>query len=358
MSDFDKLKKEIQDGIEGKNSGIPMGFRRLNAHISIRKAMYYLVGGFTGSGKTALVDDAFVLNPLDYLIAHPESERDMEIIYFSMERRKNFKLAKWISRSIFRNTGQIIPIDRMFGWVEDRKHYLTLDEHDLFLQHEEYINHLLSKIKFKEGPINPTGIKKYIDNYAKKNGILDEADKFDPKYEAYNPNKIVLIISDTIQLTKAEEGYSKGKAAIDYSSGHKQRFRDLYGYSIVDVSQFNRSIANPMRIKNGDVEPQLEDFKETSETQENADVVLSLFDPWRYKVDDPSGYNLNKLRNEEGHKKYRNLKILKNSYGSEDIRIGVAFQPQVGFFKEMKKLKEMTETDYSSIVDNSYFLDQ
>ena len=35
--------------------------------------------------------------------------------------------------------------------------------------------------------------------------------------------------------------------------------RDFYGYSPVVVSQFNRDISNPIRIKNGDVEPQLED---------------------------------------------------------------------------------------------------
>src|ERR1044072_5030842 len=103
MSDFDNLSREIQDGMDGKNAGIPMGFTRLNRHISIRRAMYYLIGGYTGSGKTALVDDAFVLNPLDYLLKKKPPNQDMRIIYFSMERRKNFKLAKWICRSIFLN---------------------------------------------------------------------------------------------------------------------------------------------------------------------------------------------------------------------------------------------------------------
>jgi hypothetical protein len=40
----------------------------------------------------------------------------------------------------------------------------------------------------------------------------------------------------------------------------------LWFYTSV-VSQFNRSIANPMRIKAGDVEPQLEDFSDSSSTQ-------------------------------------------------------------------------------------------
>lgn len=97
-------------------------------------------------------------------------------------------------------------------------------------------------------------------------------------------------------------------------------------------------------------------FKDTGATQENADVVLSLFDPFRYKVDDPSGYILEKLRDSEGRKKYRSLKILKNSYGRDDVRIGLAFQPIVGTFKEMPRRIEMTDELYSSILDDTFFL--
>lgn len=48
MSNFDPFIQEVIDGVEGKNSGIPMGFNRLNKHVSIRKATYYLIGGYTG----------------------------------------------------------------------------------------------------------------------------------------------------------------------------------------------------------------------------------------------------------------------------------------------------------------------
>lgn len=257
MNHFEELAKEVNDGILGKNSGIPMGFQRLNNHISLRRATYYILGGFTGSGKTSLLDDAFVLNPLDYLITK-KSDIDMEIIYFSMERRKNFKLAKWICRKIFLDTGVVIPVNKMMGWVE-KKDRLSKDEHDLFLEREEYIYALMNKIRIIEGPQNPTGIRKYVDDYAAKNGELDTSDKWNPKYYPKDPNKIVEIISDHVGLTKLEKELNTKKAAIDKSSEDKQKFRDLYGYSPIDVSQFNRDISNPSRLKNGDVEPMLED---------------------------------------------------------------------------------------------------
>jgi replicative DNA helicase len=132
--------------------------------------------------------------------------------------------------------------------------------------------------------------------------------------------------------------------------------RDFFGYTPVVVSQFNRDISNIMRIKNGDVEPQLDDFKDSATTQEDADVVLALFDPMRYKVDDPSGYKLEKLKDEYGAKYFRSLRIIKNSYGEDDIRIGLGFLGQVGMFKELNRMKDMTDSDYESVVNKSWFL--
>jgi replicative DNA helicase len=132
--------------------------------------------------------------------------------------------------------------------------------------------------------------------------------------------------------------------------------RDFYGYSPVVVSQFNRSISNPTRLKNGDVEPQLEDFSDSSSTQNDADVVMALFDPMRYKVADPSGYDLDKLKDEYGAKYFRSVRLIKNSYGSDDLRIGLAFLGELGLFKELPRKKDITDSDYESITNKSFFL--
>lgn len=99
-------------------------------------------------------------------------------------------------------------------------------------------------------------------------------------------------------------------------------------------------------------------FKESSVPQEDADVVLALFDPMRYKVADPSGYNLDKLRDEFGAKYFRSMRLIKNSYGSDDIRIGLAFMGEVGTFRELPKLKDMTESVYENVLNKSFFLQE
>ena len=97
-------------------------------------------------------------------------------------------------------------------------------------------------------------------------------------------------------------------------------------------------------------------FSDSSSTQNDADVVLALFDPMRYKVADTSGYDLDKLKDDYGAKYFRSLRLLKNSYGEDDIRIGLGFMGQLGIFKELPKKKDITDTDYQSIINKTYFL--
>ena len=78
----------------------------------------------------------------------------------------------------------------------------------------------------------------------------------------------------------------------------------------------------------------------------------------RYKVTDPSGYDLNKLRDEFGAKYFRSLRLIKNSYGEDDVRIGLGFLGQVGMFKELPKVKYMNENVYSDITSKAFFLNK
>ena len=350
---FEDLREEVKKGREGRNGGIPMGFNRLNYFIGIRRKMYYLIGGLTGSGKTSFVDDAFVLNPVDWYIAQKgKSNIKLKIIYRSMERSRTYKLAKWVSRKIFLDHGISIPIAKLLGWNDK----MNDEENALFESYEDYIKQVEEIVTIIDGPENPVGIAKDIKEHALENGHIEQIDKYNKKYIPNDENTITLIIIDHIGLLKTIKDYPNKKALIDKMSDELRYARDFYGYSPVVVSQFNRDISNPIRIKNGDVEPQLEDFKDSACTQEDADVVMALFDPLRYKVPDPSGYETAKLVDSTGAKFYRSLRIIKNSYGSDDIRIGLGFHGEIGMFKELPRKKDITDADYASVIDKSFFI--
>ena len=351
---FELLKKAVQDGIDGVNSGIPMGFDRLNRYIGIRRGMYFLVGGLTGSGKTSFIDDAFVLNPFDWYISQRDPKIKLRIIYRSMERSSTYKLAKWVSRKIFVDQGVIIPVPKLLGWTGK----MTSDEHDLFLMYEEYVERMKDVITVIDGAENPVGIAKELKAHAEENGEIVQVDKYNKKYIPNDENEITIVVIDHVGLLKLTKDQPTKKQAIDKMSDELRYARDFYGYTPVVVSQFNRDISNPMRIKNGDVEPQLEDFADSSSTQNDADVVLALFDPMRYKVEDPSGYSLSRLKDEYGAKYFRSLRLIKNSYGEDDVRIGLGFLGQIGMFKELPKKKDMTDADYEAVINKTYFLNK
>lgn len=351
---FELLKNEVEKGLNDQNGGIPMGFERLNNYIGIRKGIYTLVGGLTGSGKTSFVDDAYVLNPFDWTLT-PEGKKSgikIKFWYRSMERNRTYKYAKWVSRKVFLDQGIIIPVPKLLGWTGK----LTKDEHDLFLLYENYIKEMEDSVIMYDGPENPVGIAKDLKKYAESRGKIEQLDEYNKIYVPNDPNEITIVVIDHIGLLKTTKDLPTKKQAIDKLSNELRFARDFYGYSPVAVSQFNRDISNPIRIKNGDVEPQLDDFKDSSSPGEDCDVALALFDPMRYKVPDPSGYDLDKLKDEYGSKYFRSLRLIKNSYGADDVRIGLGFFGQIGMFKELNRKKDMTDADYESVVNKSWFL--
>jgi hypothetical protein len=351
---FELLNAEVNKGLGDFNRGIPMGFDRLTRYVGIRKGMYYLIGGNTGSGKTSFIDDAFVLNPVDWAMSKEgiASGIKVKVWYRSMERSRTYKMAKWVSRKIFLDQGIIIPVGKILGWNEK----MTKDEHDLFLYYKDYVEQLSEIVTIIDGPENPVGIAKELKAYAEANGKIEQLDQWNKIYVPNDPTQITMVVVDHIGLLKTTKDQPTKKDAIDKMSDELRYARDFYGYSPVVVSQFNRSISNPSRIKNGDVEPQLEDFADSSSTQNDADVVMALFDPMRYKVADPSGYDLDKLKDQFGAKYFRSLRLIKNSYGEDDVRIGLAFLGELGIFAEMPRKKDITDDDYRRITDKSFFL--
>jgi hypothetical protein len=73
-------------------------------------------------------------------------------------------------------------------------------------------------------------------------------------------------------------------------------------------------------------------------------------------VADPSGYDLDKLKDQYGAKYFRSVRLIKNSYGADDVRIGMAFLGEIGMFREMPRKKDITESDYTNITNKSFFL--
>lgn len=350
---FVELKEEVARGLRGENQGIPTGHNRLKNQISVRRNQYVLISGQTGSAKTTYMDNMFVLNPIDwYLKYRDKTQFKLKMIYRSMERHKKVKLARWISRKIFVDHKKILSVGRLLGWWGK----LTHDEHDLFLSYEDYINEVCEIVEIISGPENKIGVAKHMKERLLGWGRLESISDVERVYVPDDPNLIVQCLHDHISLTKTTKEHNTPKAAIDAMSDEYKYFRDTYGISVIVAQQYNRNLGDAGRLKGDDPAPRLEDLEYTSRTSHDADLVLGLFDPLRYKIGKVDGYDATLMRDEHGRKRFRSLHILKNSYGPDDVSTGLAMHPDTGIILELPKSKDMTSDICKEVCEDTYFL--
>lgn len=335
------LRDDIRNGISGKNRGIPTGFSTTDSNTNgIQKSIYTLFGGLSGSGKTSYVDLAYVLNPYEWYLKNKDSiDTRFRVIYRSMERNTKYKLAKWACLKIFNDYGIIMDVPTMLGW-QGKKFEITPEIEDIIFTTGEYFDEMFESgfIEILEGAENPTGIYNHISKRMLECGTIIQPTEYSKKYVPNDPNLITVVINDHIGKLKGE---SRGnirldsKELLDKHSEYMGLARDFFGCSPVDISQFNRSIGSTDRMKIKSVSPEPDDYKGTSSTYENADVVLALFNPYKLKVNDFLGYNIPKFLTPTGENRFRSISILKNSYGADDIIIGLNFLGENGNFREM-----------------------
>jgi len=337
-----ELQVEIDRGIQGLNIGLPMGFPRFGRHVSdVQQGRYDTIGGATGTGKTAFVDSAYVFNPYDYLRSIPDPFYSLEIIYYSLEIDPVVKLAKFVARKIWEDHGILTNTNEIFSRGVNK---LPPEVQRLIPLYQEYFDELQDNVLFFRNSLSPDYLYSDVMKYAESRGKVERnADNIVTKYTPHNPNLITLIIIDHISLIDRNVKKDKTKKdAMDRASKLLVFFRNTFKFSPVVVSQFNRGIEGMDRKQQDSQEPQLSDFKDTGATQEDANTVLALFNPFRYGMDNHRGYPIldgdYPLR-----RNYRSGHILKNRDGMDSLSLGFYFQGAVGKFEELPKASEIKE---------------
>ena len=328
---------EVTRGHQGLNEGLPMGFNRLTKVIcNVQRGRYDLWGGGTGTGKSSAVLDAYVINPIEYLLANPECSSTIKIKYYNLEMATMPLMAKLMARRVYEQSdGRILlSVNKIFG----RGKYRMTKEEDAYLgEAQDYFDMLTQYVEFVDGSVSPLFVYKDLLALANERGTVTKYENGHWDYEPYNPNEIVVVVIDHVGLItpNKDHGGSK-KKAIDDLSEMLIKFRNRCGFSPVVVSQFNRSIEAMDRKSNSHPDPQLSDFKDTGNPAQDADTVIALFNPIRHRLSDHNGYDMNTY----GHF-YRGLSVLKNRDGIDNVDIAMGFIGAIGKMKELPKIEDI-----------------
>lgn len=325
---------EVDKGREGKGLWIPIGHNVLNQHIGMTKKLYTLVGGAPGTGKTAMVDSTYVINPYEWWLKN-KNETDVKIkwLYRSMERSATYKIAKWVCQKLQKDYSILLDVPTMLGWGSHRNH-ISEEVYQKIKDTRNYFEEMLEHITIIDGSQNPTGVFKQAKDLALRYGKETEIDQYHKTFTYNDDNQLLVHITDHIGKLSSENNL-KDKGIVDKHSEYQGTLRDRYGYFIVDISQFNRNIEDTFRNVKTEVTPLPSDFKESSDMYENADIVLALFNPYKLKIYDHMKYDIKKFLSAKGANRFRSVICLKNSYGIDDFSKGFLFYGETGLFLEI-----------------------
>jgi len=257
---YDDTLMEIDRGKEGLNTGIPIQFSRLSNYVpNIQQKTYYLIGGESGSGKSAFVDDLFVYQSLEWMIANKDNtDLKIHIKYFSFEIDKVRKITKLIARRIYSKYKLLVDINFVLSkgknHISDEIYNLVLQERNFFYQMEEYLDII-------DTATSPTGVYKTMTKYSEEVGTWTKVG-YNNVYTPRDPNLHTMMIVDHIGLTPTESGMTK-KQTIDKLSNHAITLRNKCGFIPIYIQQLNRDLSSSDRFKINRVEPQLSDFKDS-----------------------------------------------------------------------------------------------
>lgn len=337
---YETVVSKIQAGLEGLNMGIETGYEYLDTHYVIRKGIYTVVFGQPGSGKSTFVYNSFILNPFDRLITG-KSDVDFNILFFCMERSLSDIYAKWIIKKIYEDTGKYIPLSRMLGWRKNEK--LTQDELDMIMEYRDYFKELDKKVQIEEGPKT-------------SRTIYDKVKEF---VQLTPSDSLKIVIIDHINIIDQGNAMNK-KQAIDAMSNVIRYLRDKLGVCVVVVAQTNRDTGAFLTVNNEEkiFEPTADALKDSGSPNEDADVVINIYDPLIYNAND-ANYDAKLFKDKlKGVKYFRGLKIIKNTYGPNDIKVGFAFNGAIGSLKELPApniVKSWQQDNYDEIFKWEYF---
>lgn len=337
------IKSEVSNGLLGLNSGIPHGFDRLQEFIpDIQRSTYYLIGGESGTGKSAFAYNTFVFNPINhYLGLRDKNDLKVDIWLYSFEIPIRDVLIKAVCRQLYLKYNILLDVNYV---LSRGKHRISDEYYQLVCREADELQEIEDHIHIKDIPTNPTGIWKDMISFHQStgSGIPASGDLTNVNYKPSHSNHYVIVIIDHVALALKERGYNT-KEVIDKLSEYLVILRNKLGITPVVVQQLNRSLSSTDRFKQDRVDPQLSDFKDTGNTIQDSNVCLALFAPNRYEIPEYRGYDITSLKD-----RFRSLSLLKNRDGEADKRVGLGFVGECGYFKEMPKVTDMNLSEYQN----------
>lgn len=283
-------------------------------------------------------------NPIDYIINNKTNIK-LKIFYFSLEMSKEQKLRQSICNYLYTKSKGKYKIDpKNLRSVKNPVSEEILEE---VSGSKDYFEKFQEIVTFIDNIKNPTGIYKFMRDYAKANGKVHMTEKVftDSKtgetyknnifdyYEPNDPDEYTIMIVDHVSLLHQEQGMTLHQTITKLSSNYLVELRNRYNFIPVVIQQQSAAQESVENMKANRLKPSLDGLADNKLTARDADVVLGLFSPYRHKIKtypEKDGYNIMYFKDN-----IRFLEVLASREGGGNSICPLYFDGAVNFFKEL-----------------------
>lgn len=350
MNGVDILFRQIDNGRAGKNIGLKTGIPKMDKYTGgLQKKVYTLIFGTSGAGKSSYVLYTHIYRPLkDY------TNKNIKLIYYSLEMSETLLLAKLLCLYIYEEYHYVIPYTELMSWQE----ILDDESYEYVKKGRKWLDSIMDKLIIYDKSLNAKFFYKSMMENLEKWGEFEEIDNGKKTiYIKNDPDQYVEVIVDHIGLVRPSTGNTK-KAEIDEVSSYAVSFREKCLCSFCILMQENRNSADMDRRKADLTECSAEDIKDSGNPYNDCDICIGIYYPLKYKIKTHRGYPIIVENNQTGafiglRDRYRNAILIKNRLGKSDRLVPLNFFGELGYFVELPKADSVTNwKDYCYLKDN------
>lgn len=357
------IEREYELGKLGRGRGLSMGPGL--AHVShdlggVQRGRIYVIASEPKVGKSTLCDVGFVIEPwLDALA----KGIPLKIIYFSLELDLLGKTFDWIAHFMWRESGMLemsgVPLsgNLLRGRVADAHGApvrLTPEvEALMFKVYRERVIPLLGEYdergqRICEGAIDfvtrsgtPEELFQYLGRWAGKLGAFTRDARGQAcGYQPHQEQQHVIVVVDHMRKLRVGAGQRR-KDAMDRFMELSVAMRNLCGWTFVEIVHTNRSVSELGRIKQfqDELYPHSDDIKDSGNLAEEADYVLTMFNPndGKYGLRRHFGVELRGMNGQPLEPNLRTIHLVENRHGPFPQHFKVRMHGGVKAFERMRK---------------------
>ncbi len=306
---LENLKVRRQRILDGKINCIPLSFPRLRAYLpGIEKRRYNIITANQKVGKSKLADYILVYEPFFYAIEHPDQLR-LKILYFTLEMGKEEKFYDFLCHLLYRlDRIRIGPTDLKSTSADKPVPQEILDLIDSE-RYQKYIRKFKETVTYIDSERNPTGINKYCRNFALSRGKfhfkkvivknelgLEEEKEIIDYYEPDDKDEYVLVILDNYSNLMQESGMNKMQT-IEKMSKYFITQRDQFNFNITAIQHQAQAQEGIENQKLNKMMPSSDGLADCKTTTRDVNLILGLYNPFKYGLKDYEGYDITKFRN-------------------------------------------------------------